>query len=98
MFGVFKVKSFLISLKPFLSVTIMTHSMLLLAYVQLEERRVHYQVYQLNREHLKRIDEKRAKHLSYLKLTGLKAIANKASRLSLVEQSKEAEVILVSLP
>jgi cell division protein FtsL len=70
-------------LKPFLSIVILISTLFALVFVQMEERRMGYELLKLTREQKRLVEERRMKEMQLAKLTRLQQVEKIASRLPL---------------
>lgn len=80
-------------LKPFISVLIITTTLLGIVFVKMEERRISYVVLKLTHEHKKTIEVQKQKEILLAKLTRPQLLENVATQKLTLKRATAAQII-----
>ena len=83
-------------LKPFLSVIFFILSMFVVVFFQMEERRLSYSLYKLNREYKNELEEKRKQSIQLAKLTRPQNVENIAQNKMDLKKVQKSQIIHLS--
>ena len=83
-------------LKPFLSVIFFILSMFVIVFFQMEERRLSYSLYKLNREYKNELEEKRKQSIQLAKLTRPQNVENIAQNKMDLKKVQKSQIIHLS--
>ena len=83
-------------LKPFLSVIFFILSMFVVVFFQMEERRLSYSLYKLNREYKNELEEKRKQSIQLAKLTRPQNVENIAQNRMDLKKVQKSQIIHLS--
>lgn len=84
------------SLKPFLSVVTVIMTLLAVVFLQMEERRMGYQLLILTREHRQAQDERRAREIHLAKITRPQLLEHVASNRFTLKKASAEQIIHLS--
>lgn len=79
--------------KPVLSILIIVFTFLGVAFLQMEERRIGYEILKLNREHKNLIEEKRYKNMKLAKVTRPQYVEQIAQQKFVLKKISNQQVI-----
>lgn len=83
-------------LKPFFSVMIIVASLLALVFLQMEERRMGYEILKLTREQRRLVEEKRIKEMKLAKMTRPQQVEKLASSRLTLRKVQASQIIHLS--
>lgn len=80
-------------LKPFISILIITSTLLGIVFVKMEERRISYVVLKLTKEHKKAIEIQKQKEIQLAKLTRPQLLENVATQKLTLKRATASQII-----
>lgn len=80
-------------LKPFISILIITTTLLGIVFVKMEERRISYVVLKLTKEHKKAIEIQKQKEIQLAKLTRPQLLENVATQKLTMKRATASQII-----